>query len=199
MKMLGLPRIENGLCPEARPAGLPAGDHLLHLGGEITKRPQAGDVDGDQKMAGTAAAVGNIGPGHRRAMPAPRQQPAKNIHHRGKSGAFVPGHGKKRAGDRRRRVGRRIPVGIRRPVIGDGLPRLLRQIGLAAGDGRMGEIQNKGGVETGWRRLALRVVADQLFGSALRWDGRAGIAGKKADHARLGKLAGEEHGGAEMA
>ena len=38
MKMLGLSRIENGLCPGARPAGLPAGDHLLHLGSINTKR-----------------------------------------------------------------------------------------------------------------------------------------------------------------
>ena len=66
------------------------------------------------------------------------------------------------------------------------------------GDGRMGESRTKGASRpVGAAQLCGLLPISFSAPPSAGWP--AGIAGKKADHARLGKLAGEEHGGAEMA
>ena len=149
-------------------------------------------------MAGAATAVGDIGAGNIRTMPACREHPTKHIHHRRQPGPLVPGHRQQRAGNRRRCVGCRVAVTVKRPVRRDRLALFAGQIDLAARDSGMGKIQNEGRFETGRRGPALRVVANQLVRPAMRRHGRAGIRRQKPDHAGLGKLAGEIHRGSEM-
>ena len=169
-------------------------------GRELGGVGQRGDVDGDQQVAGAAAAVGLVGAGHRVTERAAGQHPGQDVHHERDDVALGPGHRQDQA-LRSPRRGRwsGVPSAAAAQPSRDLLAALRREVDLAAGDGRVGQVHDDHAVAAGRGRDRPGVGADRLDPPAPRRHGRAGVGDQEGDAAGLGGLPGEVGGGAEVA